>query len=74
MKPDRIEEEVLALPAERRASLARQLLLSLDDLDESDFDRIWGDESARRLALFNAGEVELIPSDVVAASARLRLR
>jgi Putative addiction module component len=74
MNADRIEAEVLALPVERRASLARQLLLSLDELSEEEFDRIWGDESARRMELFNAGEVELIPSDVVAANARLRLR
>ncbi|TAN47336.1 MAG: addiction module antitoxin RelB [Methylococcaceae bacterium] len=45
-----IESEALILPADARASLAHQLLLSLEEISEPEFDRLWGEESARRLS------------------------
>ena len=69
-----IESEILALPVEQRASLAQRLLLSLDEATDAEFDRLWGEESARRAAELDSGSVRAIPGDVVAAKARALLR
>ena len=69
-----IESEILALPVEQRASLAQRLLLSLDEATDAEFDRLWGEESARRAAELDSGSVQAIPGDVVAAKARALLR
>lgn len=69
-----IENEVLALPLEQRASLARRLLLSLEEATDAEFDRLWGEESARRAAELDSGSVELVPGELVAANARARLK
>lgn len=54
----RIESEALSLPPEERATLAHRLLLSLEDISEPDFDRLWGEESARRAAEADADKVQ----------------
>lgn len=69
-----IESEVLALPVEQRASLAQRLLLSLEEATDAEFDRLWGEESVRRIGEFNAGVVQAIPGEVVAAKARALLK
>jgi putative addiction module component (TIGR02574 family) len=69
-----LESEVMSLPVEQRAGLARRLLLSLDETDEAEFDRLWGEEGARRVARYDAGEVEAVPGDLVAAKARALLK
>lgn len=69
-----IEAEALALPPEARASLAHRLLLSLEDVSEPEFDRIWGEESARRAAEIDTGRVAAIPGSAVAKKARALLR
>ncbi len=74
MSSAQIEDEVLALPSAQRASLARRLLASLDEVDGEEFDRLWGDESARRAFEIDAGSAELIPGDVVATNARACLK
>jgi len=65
-----LEDSALHLPMKERAHLALKLLESLDTLDEAEFDRLWGDESARRVASGAAA----IPGDVVAEKARALLR
>lgn len=74
MKPEQIEAEALSLPMEARASLARRLLLSLEEITEPEFDQIWGEESARRAAELDAGRVQAIPGADVAKKARALLR
>ena len=74
MKPEQIEAEALSLPMEARASLARRLLLSLEEITEPEFDQIWGEESARRMAELDAGRVQAIPGADVAKKARALLR
>lgn len=69
-----IESEVFSLPLEQRASLAHKLLLSLEEPTEAEFDRLWGEESARRAAELDAGLVQAIPGEEVAAKARALLR
>lgn len=74
MNISQIESEVFSLPLEQRASLARRLLLSLEEPTEAEFDRLWGEESVRRAAEFDAGLVQAIPGEEVAAKARALLR
>lgn len=70
----RIESEALSLPVDARASLAHRLLLSLEEISESEFDQLWGEESARRTAEFDAGLVKAVSGDEVAKKARALLR
>lgn len=74
MDASHIEAEALALPLEARAALVHRLLLSLEDVSEPEFDRIWGEESARRTAEFDAGHVGAISGSEVAKKARALLR
>lgn len=69
-----LEAEAFALPPEDRATLARRLLWSLEEIPEAEFDRLWGEESARRAAELDAGTAKLIPGDEVARQARALLR
>jgi putative addiction module component (TIGR02574 family) len=74
MKPAKVEAEALALSAEERAALAQKLLLSLEDVSEEEFDRLWGEEAARRAAELDSGKVKAVPGSVVAKKARALLR
>ncbi|HSO78811.1 MAG TPA: addiction module protein [Chromatiaceae bacterium] len=69
-----IESEALSLPVDARASLAHRLLLSLEEISEPEFDRLWGEESARRAAEIDAGLAQAVPGDEVARKARALLR
>ena len=69
-----IEMDALSLPAEARASLAQRLLLSLEEVSEPEFERLWGEEAARRAAAVDAGELQVISGDEVARKARALLR
>ena len=74
MDTTHIEAEALALPLKARASLAHRLLLSLEEVSEPEFDRIWGEESARRAAEVDTGRAATIPGSEVAKKARALLR
>ncbi|MGH8456593.1 MAG: addiction module protein [Stenotrophobium sp.] len=74
MNTAELESEVLSLPVEARAALAHRLLLSLEEISEPEFDRLWCDESARRAAELDAGVVQAIPGEEVARKARALLR
>jgi hypothetical protein len=69
-----LEAEALSLPSDERASLAHRLLLSLEDISEADFDRLWAEESAKRTAALDAGVTKSVPANVVAKKARALLR
>jgi len=69
-----IESEALELPVLDRAALAQRLLLSLEDVSESEFEQLWADESARRVAKFDAGNSLSISSEEVAKRARALLQ
>ncbi len=69
-----IEAEALLLPVDARASLAQRLLLSLEEVSEPEFERLWGDESARRATAIDAGTMQSIFGEVVARKARALLR
>ncbi len=74
MNISQIESEIFSLPIEQRANLAHRLLLSLEEPSEAEFERLWGEESARRAAEFDSGTVRAIPGEEVAAKARALLR
>jgi putative addiction module component (TIGR02574 family) len=74
MKIDALEKEVLRLPPEERARLAELLLSSLDELSESDLERVWFAEAQRRAEQIDSGSAQLISSEEVEKKARSLLR
>ena len=69
-----IEHAALHLPVSERAELAHKLLLSLDDMSESEIEAAWFDEAERRAGEIDQGLVRLIPSEEVSRKARDLLR
>lgn len=74
MDTETIEREALDLPASDRARLAQQLLLSLDDLSESELNELWLDEAERRAREIDQGLVQLVPAEEVSRKARTLLK
>lgn len=57
----------MSLDVRDRAVLAEKLLASLDELAESDVDRLWAEESQRRLDQYYAGQANAVSADAVRA-------
>jgi hypothetical protein len=74
MTLEQIEHEALALSTEDRAILAQKLLLSLEEASEPEFDRLWGEESIRRIARFDASLKPAISGEDVARKSRALCR
>jgi putative addiction module component (TIGR02574 family) len=70
MTMDELKREALRLDPSGRASLARDLLSSLDALSEAEVERLWLEEAERRRQEIDSGEVATIPMDEVFAKAR----
>jgi putative addiction module component (TIGR02574 family) len=70
MTIDELKREALQLDPQTRASLARDLLVSLDDLSEAEVERLWLEEAARRDEDMTSGKVQPIPMDEVFAELR----
>ena len=60
-KVDEVLKEALALPAEARASVAGQLIESLDQQVDEDAEAAWSVEILRRLKELDTGVVKGIP-------------
>jgi putative addiction module component (TIGR02574 family) len=73
MTIDELKAEALRLNPEERAELASDLLVSLDDLSESEIEKVWVEEAMRRDAALDSGAARAIPADEVFAAARARL-
>lgn len=58
---DKILEEALSLPPEKRAAIAGSLIESLDPGVDSDAESAWAAEIAKRIHELDTGAVELIP-------------
>ena len=71
MTRETLEAQLLQLPPEERAHLARVLIESLDDQPE--LDPSWFEEAERRAAELASGDVEPVPSATALADARRRL-
>lgn len=74
MTVDELMREALRLKATDRASMAHELLNSLETLSEAEIEQLWVEEALRRSAEIDAGIVEAIPADEVIAQARARLK
>ena len=66
-----LEAQLLRLPNEERAYLARALIESLDNQPE--LDAVWLEEARRRAAELNADMVQGIPAATAFAHVRQRL-
>lgn len=69
-----ILKAALGLDVRERARLAEELLASLDALTEEEIERLWADETERRLREFRAGRVRAVPADEVAQKVRRLIR
>jgi len=69
-----IEREALHLPLPERAKLAQKLLLSLENLTESELETAWLDEAERRAQEIDEGLVQLIPAEEISRKARALLK
>lgn len=70
----KLEADLLALPTNSRASLARALLESLDEAADDNAEALWVDEIRRRDEDLRNGIATAKPSDQVLREARERLR
>lgn len=68
--PEELRAAALSLPREERAELARQLIDSLDEDDETE--EAWQDEVRRRLEAYRNGEVGSTAAEDVFDEARRR--
>ena len=70
MRIEELREEALRLTPEARAHLARELLASLDAMNEADIEKLWLDEAIRRDEELENGAARSFPADEVFARAR----
>jgi hypothetical protein len=74
MSLEELKTEALKLAPEARAQLAQALLESLEDLSETEIEKLWFEEALRRDKECDSNEVTLRSADEVMRSARSRLR
>jgi putative addiction module component (TIGR02574 family) len=71
MTIEQLEQQLLELPADERARLAKRLIESLDpesgDIDEAAIEHAWKVEIERRIEAMDRGEVEMIPAEAAIA-------
>jgi putative addiction module component (TIGR02574 family) len=70
MTIDELKRAALQLDPPRRASLARDLLVSLDGLSDEEVEQLWLEEAVRRDEDMASGKVQPIPMDEVFAELR----
>lgn len=70
MSLEKIEAEIKKLDMKDRASLAKWIVESLDDLSESEIEVLWAEEAERRLDEMEQGKVTEIPAKDVIRRAR----
>jgi Putative addiction module component len=68
-----LEADLLALPVDSRASLARALIESLDEMIDDDDEALWADEIRRRDEDLRSGKAVTRPAANVLHDARERL-
>jgi putative addiction module component (TIGR02574 family) len=74
---EQIRGEALRLSAEDRARLARELIESLDELEDVDqaaVDAAWAEEVERRLKDFDSGRIEPLDGEQVMRGLNERFR
>ena len=73
-RKDELEVEVLELPADERADLARRLIESLEETAVGDFEAEWIEEAERRYAAYRQGLTNSRPGQEVFREAKARLK
>jgi putative addiction module component (TIGR02574 family) len=73
-RANKVVEEALSLPSDERASLVEKLISSLNLPVQEEIDKLWADESERRVSQIEKGEIELIPGNEVFAKIRRKYR
>ena len=71
---NKVFEEALSLPSDERVSLVEKLLTSLNLPIQAEIDRLWVEETERRVSQIERGDVELISGDEVFAKIRRKYR
>lgn len=69
-----LEEQALKLPEKDRATLAEQLIRSLDSNIDSDVEEAWLEEAERRYKAYLNGDVEAIDAEDVFRKARSEIK
>ena len=64
----------LSLDVHDRAALAERLLASLEELNEEEAERLWAEESQRRLEEYRAGRAKAVPAEEVHEKAERLVR
>jgi len=60
-----ILRDALSLGVQERATLAEQLLASLDQIEPGELDRIWEDEAEKRLQSLRSGTARTVSANLV---------
>ncbi len=71
---EEVFNKALSLPAAARINLVERLLFSLNLPTHAEIDRLWTEESERRGAQVESGDVELIPGEKVFERSRQKYR
>ena len=74
MTVEQLRRAALALDPSLRASLAHDLLNSLESLSDAEIEQLWVEEAVRRNAELNAGTAGSISAEEAIARARARRR
>ena len=69
-----ILKSAMSLDVHDRATLAERLLASLENLSEEEAERLWAEESQRRLEQHRAGRAKAVPAEEVHQKAENLLR
>jgi len=69
-----IEKQLMKLDTNARAKLASALLSSLDDLSDTEAEKLWAEEAYKRHQDITKGKAKTRPSENVLRSARGRLK
>ncbi len=72
MNVEKLKAEALQLSPEARAELARELLVSLDKMNEAEIENLWIDEAIRRDEELDCGSAQAAPAAEVLANACAR--
>ena len=70
MRLKEIEVEIKKLDLKERATLAKWIVESLDDLSEAEIEALWVEEAERRLDELEQGAVTEIPAEEALRRAR----
>ena len=74
MTIEEVKAELSRLNPGQRAEIASELIVSLDDLSESEVEHLWIEEAVRRDGALDNGSARSIPADDVFSAARVRLQ